>query len=279
MRPETRRAPPSQAEVQSALMALITGPGAPAPDLEALIIGDARAGADERLGIYRFMYRARVAEALESQFPHLATHMGRERFTELAAAYIADEPSTHASLRFLGERLPGWLEARRSGAPLLGALARLEWARTDVFDQADEPALPLDAARAWPPESFGELPLKLVSAHRVVTVPAGTGALWDATRSEPVVGPLGEPAAPDRASGAVETLLVWRQETMVYHRTVEPFEREALELAAAGTRFGLVCDALLTLLDEPAALARASGMLTTWLADGLVRAPVDAGPW
>jgi hypothetical protein len=238
--------------------------------VEALVVGDERASAEERLGVYQFMYRARVAEALESQFPHLARHLGGEPFAELASAYIADQPSTRPSLRFIGEALPGWLEARRSDAPLLGALARLEWARADVFDLADDPVLTLDAVRAWPPESFGELPLKLVSAHRVVTVPGGTSQLWDATGSQPGVSPVGEP---------VETLIVWRQETTVFHRTADPSEHLALELAAAGTRFGLICDALLARHDEQTAVERAHGMLVTWLADALIRAPADAGPW
>ncbi|HEY4393204.1 MAG TPA: DNA-binding domain-containing protein, partial [Polyangia bacterium] len=253
MRPDAGGAP-SQASVQSALLALITGRGGPsgAPDAAAVIVGDARASAEERLRVYQFMYGARVAEALESQFPHLARHLGEKPFGELAAAYIADEPSTHPSLRFIGERLPGWLGSRRSEAPLLGALARLEWARSDVFDAADEPVLTAAAVRAWPPESFGELPLALVTAHRLVIVPAGTGQLWDATGNEPVVAPVSAPVASERAPDAAETLLVWRQDTTVYHRTVEPLERVALELAARGAEFGVVCDALLARQDEQA---------------------------
>jgi hypothetical protein len=256
--------------VQAAVIALITGQDSAriAPDPRTLIVGDERASAEVRLGVYRSMYRARIAEALESQFPHLARHLGSESFAQLAEAYIADEPSRHPSLRFVGQRLPDWLAARRSEAPLVGGLARLEWARTDVFDLADESILSLEAVRAYPPDRFGELPVRLVNAHRVVTVPAGTGELWDATGAEVGIRSLGDPETPK--SGAIETMLVWRQDTMVYHRAVEPLERVALDLVAAGTRFGVICDAFLAKVGEKTAVERAYGLLLTWLADGLL---------
>jgi hypothetical protein len=232
-------------------------------------VGDARASAEERVAVYAYMYRARIAEALESQFPRLARHLGPDDFAELAAAYIADEPSTHPSLRFIGEKLPAWLQSRRPDAPSLAALARLEWVRTDVFDLADEPTLTLEALQAWPPERFAELPLRLVEAHRLVTVPAGTGALWDAIGPHDVAD-VALPSQEIPATG-VETLLVWREATFVYHRFVDPVERAALELAASGTRFGVVCDALLARFGEEESARRAFSWLATWLADGLVR--------
>ncbi len=283
MRPDigTDQARPAQAAIQSALLELITGRGSGpiAPDPDTLVVGDQRASALERLEVYRYMYRARIVEALESQFPRLARYLGAEGFAEMAGAYISDEPSRHPSLRFVGERLPSWLEVRRSERPMLGALARLEWARTDLFDQADESVLTLEAIRAWSADRLGELPLALVRAHRLLTLPAGTDDLWDAHGPQAAVdrptvtGPSDAPGAP----GAVECVVVWRQETAVYHRVVDATERLALERAAAGACFGLICDAVLVAEGEEAAVARAHSMLLTWLADGLVSAV--SSPW
>lgn len=281
MRPEevTDRAGPSQAAIQSALLALITGRGSPptAPDPDTLVVGDGRASALERLEVYRHMYRARIVEALESQFPRVARALGAQGFAEMAGAYIGDEPSRHPSLRFVGERLPGWLELRRAETPMLGALARLEWARTDLFDQADETVLTLDAIRVLPADRFAELPLALVRAHRVLTFPAGTGDLWDALGPEATLGPptIAGPWDARPSSDAVESVVVWRQETAVYHRVLDGTERLALEHVGAGARFGSICDALLAERGEEGAIARAYTLLLTWLADGLVRA-VDA---
>jgi len=268
MRPE--RAPrPSLAAVQAALLSRITGQelGAPAWGTTSLIRGDARASAEERLAIYSFMYGSRFVEALESQFPRLARLVGADAFADLTASFAAARPSRHPSLRELGRALPAWLAAQRPDAPALAALAALEWARADVYDLADEPATTLEALRAFPPERFGELPLALIAAHRFVEVERGTEALWDGLAPNAGGTPALLPASP-ADPGA--TLLVWRQELAVYHRAVDPEERAALALVSAGSRFGIICDALSAAHGDEAAAARAFGWLSTWISDGLL---------
>src|SRR6185369_7300936 len=116
------------ATLQAALLSRITGLalGGAAFEAGVSIRGDARVSAEERLAVYSFMYRARLLEALESQFPRLARLSGAEAFADLTAAYLADRPSRHPSLRELGRALPGWLAARRPDEPALAALAALE---------------------------------------------------------------------------------------------------------------------------------------------------------
>ncbi len=250
--------------MQTAILSRITRHGARAiePDASSLVMGDDRASAEQRISVYAHMYRARIAEALAAQFPRLAKELGADDFAALSAAYVAEQPSVHWSLRYVGERFPDWLEL---DDPILAALARLEWARADVFDLVDEPLLGLEDLRTWPADRFAELPLKLVAAHRLVNVPSGTGQLWESIGSGK---PDDSPSNP--ASTASESLLVWRQGIAVYHRSVDEFERAALELAAKGTRFGVVCESLAGSLDEETTVARAFAWLSTWVLDELV---------
>lgn len=261
--PEAGAPAPSLASAQAAVMAMIRG-GEVTEETDALIVGDSRATAGERLAVYAFMYRARIAEALESQFPRLAKLLGADGFGELAAAYIGEQPSRHPSLRHVGQRLPAWLAARRRSPSVVAGLAALEWARTDVFDLADQTTLTFDDVGRWPPERFGELPLRLIEAHRLVAVPAGGPWLWDA------LGDQGGEVGGGEASASVESLVVWREGTAVYHRLISDAERAALELAAVGTTFGVVCESLLAKQSEEAAIAQAHAWMSTWLADGLL---------
>lgn len=266
MQPEHLPTPrPSLASTQAAVMAIITGrqAGTVVPDVGTLIVSDARGSADERMHVYAHMYRARIVEALESQFPRLAKLLGADAFAELAIAYITDEPSRNPSLRDVGARLPAWLESRR---PDLSGLAALEWARADVFDLVDEPTLSLAALRSWPMETFGELPLRLITAHRLVTVPAGTLHLWDALGAD-----VGTVRTESSEATDPECLVVWRDGTLVYHRPLTVAERATLELAARGTRFGVICESLLASHGEEAAVTQSFGWMSTWLADGLIR--------
>ncbi len=260
---------PELASVQAALLARITGQsfGLPANDVGAWVRGDARADAERRLEIYVSMYRARLVEALESQFPRLARRLGSEDFAALCRDYAGDVPSRHPSLRELGRALPAWLAAKRPARPALAALAALEWARVDLHDQADEPVMTLEVLGEVPPEEFAALPLRLIAAHRFVEVDGGTEGLWDA------LGPETEepPRHPDGAfAGTAATLLVWRQGIAVYHRALGSSECAALGEAARGVPFGLVCDSLCAAGDEETAAARGFGWLSTWIADGLL---------
>jgi hypothetical protein len=269
MRPE-RSPRPSLASVQAALLSFITGQelGVPPGDPALLIRADARAGAEARLAVYAHMYRARLVEALESQFPRLAKLVGAESFAELTAGYLADTPSRHPSLRALGRALPVWLTAHRPERPALAALAALEWARVDLFDQADEATMSWEAPRAWPPERLGELPLRLIAAHRLVEVEGGTEALWDALSPDRAETPGDLGASIGGGPGA--SLLVWRQEIAVYHRGLAPDERAALATIAEGSCLGVICERLAAVDGDEVAAARAFAWLSTWLTDGLL---------
>jgi len=270
--PAHRRLLPS---TQTALLAMITEPVPHpfTPPADKLVVSDARASAEERVQVYAYMYRARIAEALQSQFPQLARLLGSNAFAELAFAYVTDHPSRNPSLRFLGAALPEWLESQRRN-PGLSDLARLEWARSDVFDAVDEPLLTVDVLRTWPLDDFLRLPVKLTAAHRIVTVDFAIGALWDQLgASEPneddcVCEDGG--AAPVDVQLAVsehpagESLLVWRQGPAVYHRVVADAERAVLELAAAGTTFGAICEALPSGQSADEASAQAFSWLWSW---------------
>jgi len=261
--------------IYDALLAQITrghaNPGsAPLVDAAALVAGDARASAGERIHVYQHMYRARLIEALEAQFPRLSRWLGADAFAEVVAAYVADEPSRHPSLRFIGRRFPDWLAARgpaEAQHPALADLARLEWAREDVFDTVDQATLALDAVRGWPPDRFAEIPLRLVSAHRMLRLARPVAALWDA------IGPAGQAAEPRLLEDSAvegESLLVWRQGIAVFHRRVDEAEAAELDRVAHGTTFGAICETLCRHHPEQEAVAHAFAWLSTWTADELL---------
>jgi hypothetical protein len=255
------------AEAQDALFAHISGfvdSGLPTPD--SFVVGDARASAAERIAVYTFMYRRRLVEALESQFPRLAKSVGSERFSELAHGYVAEHPSTRPSLRFVGSSFADWLSRRRP-APMLADLAKLEWARVDIFDVRDEVAFGVDAIRAWPQERFADLPIKLIDAHRLLVVGRGTAEHWRRVGAE-------EPDQNREVSApGSEAVLVWRQGMAVYHRTVDDAERAVLDLAAGGTSLGRICECGGARGDVEDAVGQSFAWIWGWANDQLLVSP------
>ena len=106
----------------------------------------------ERLEIYSRSYWFRIISSLNEDFVGLRSVVGDEKFDSLVQAYLAANPSRSFTLRDLGSRLEAWLrenpEYIRPHESLALDMVRLEWADTECFDAAEEPALGLaDIAR------------------------------------------------------------------------------------------------------------------------------------
>jgi hypothetical protein len=244
----------------------LAGRGLTAHDLDQFIAGDDRLAAIGRLGIYADMYFWRLLEVLRGAFPKLVLALGDDAFSALAAAYLDAHPSRHPSLRFLGERLPGFLRGDADLPFWAADLAALEWLRYDVFDDADAPVLTRAALARLAPEAFAGLPLRLQPAHRRLEASCPVEAVWRALGKNQTM------AEPVRTA---TRLLVWRQDVaFVYHRRIDDLEHTALELAAQGCSFGGLCAAVAERVPGDDAAARAAfQLLGRWVDDGLLVDP------
>ena len=149
-------------------------------DLSFLVPPGEKLGSAEQLDIYANMYFHRLHDCLAEDFPALMARLGGARFHNLVTDYLLAHPSTDFSLRELGRALPDFLasHALEREFPALADLARLEWARVDVFDEAD--AAPLSREEvlergASEPEKLG---LALIPAARLLCLDASALPLW-----------------------------------------------------------------------------------------------------
>jgi hypothetical protein len=269
-------APPSLGELQRLLFALIRAPeGVPAAlkatgisrrCLAGLVDADERLTAAGRAAIYADMYFLRLQEVLREMFPRLRALLGDDHFAGLCTDYLDACPSQHPSLRFLGDRLAAFLVGpaeRRPRSPRLPAwaadLAALEWARYDVFDDADAPLWTTAGLQKLPPTAFATLPLRLAPAHRRVPVAHAIEDVWRALHRQ---------LPPGEARPRPGQLLVWRQDKLVFHRRPDPLEAALLDQLAAGTSFGAVCEQIADRSPDPAQAAFT--LLARWAADGLL---------
>jgi hypothetical protein len=106
------------------------------------------------------MFAQRMLEAMEHNFPRTRKAIGESEFASLVERYVAQHPSTDASIRNLGRHFPDFLQG--------DVLARIEWACVEALDAEDaEPLrrarLEMLAADAWP-----ALRLRLVPSARLV---------------------------------------------------------------------------------------------------------------
>lgn len=251
--------------------AALADPGrAPPGGLDAVVRGDDRLGAAERVGIYASMYFFRLLDCLTEDFPALHAVVGHQRFHELARDYLTAHPSEHFSVRMLGRHLGEFLEghALSAGRPWLADLARFEWALLEAFDAPDAPPIGRDRLGSVRAEDWAGLRFTLTPSLRVLEARAPVQEVWSAAAAG---------REPPSLAGAATALRVWREGLRVFHRTIDEVELAALRAVGRGETFAGLCEAAAaTLGEERAAAERVLALLQRWLADALI---VDlAGP-
>jgi hypothetical protein len=226
------------------------------------IRGDDCLGATERLEIYARMYCARLIDALGEDYPRVAAILGPEVFGETAHDYVTTNPSTHPSLRWFGRGFAEFLaESGRRGLPgFLPDLARLEWARLDVFDAPEADLLNVESLRHVPPEGWASLKLRLAPAVEILRVAWPVHSIWESDQ-------------PDAEWQSEESWLrVWRQGDKVYQARMDVVERTALACVEAGDEFADVCGGLTAVVPSEVAAQTAGALVLRWIEDGILRA-------
>lgn len=128
----------------------------------------------ERLEIYNRQYWFRLFSSFEEDFPGLKSIVGSRRFEKLMRAYLEAHPSRSFTLRNLGSSLVKWLkENPQYTQPMTGdavAMAALEWAHIEAFDNEQRPALTTSEIAALDETSHLELQpyLRLLEAPSAV---------------------------------------------------------------------------------------------------------------
>jgi hypothetical protein len=243
--------------------ALIPGRTAPAdPALLELIDGGGALDATGRLAIYAEMYQARLVDVLREDFARVLALVGDEAFAALAARYLARHLPTHPSIRWAGRRFPDFLAGAGDVRPYLADLARLEWARGEVFDAPDAEPLRLADLRAIPPGDWPALRFRPIPACRVITCAWPAHEIWAAAA---------DPASAAGAPASAATVIrVWREGWSVSHAAMAEPEQAALRLLQRGESFGSLCAAFGDDLAPEAAAREVGGLLLRWIEDGLL---------
>lgn len=119
-----------------------------AAEAEAFIKPNDRLSSFERLEIYNRQYWFRVFSSFEEDFPGLKSIVGTRRFERLMRAYLEAHPSRSFTLRNLGSSLVEWLGKNSQFAGPASdaaiAMAALEWAHIEAFDNERRRALTAD---------------------------------------------------------------------------------------------------------------------------------------
>src|SRR5713226_2843090 len=144
----------------------------PAGGLDALVLGDDRLSAEDRVDIYANMYFYRLLDVLKEDFPVTLRVLGDDNFHNLATGFLIEYPPTEPSVMYCGRHFADFLRdhAFRKDAPFIADLAALERAVVEVFHGPDAPVLEADELRAIAPEKWSALMMRTHPAVQIVTL-------------------------------------------------------------------------------------------------------------
>ena len=156
-----------------------------ADNLEAVVLPSRSLGAAERLGIYAYMYYARLVEVMEEEYPATRTILGHDGFARACRRYIDRHPSTGRTLQRMSAGFPAFLSRHlRGDARRLVAcdVARIERAMEDVFDAPMAEPLTHEQVSAVGPDQWATARLVLNPALQLLTLRTPANDVMNAIR-------------------------------------------------------------------------------------------------
>lgn len=237
--------------------------GLPRGGLDAVIGGDPRVTAVERLDIYANMYFFRLLEVLKEDFPAVAAALGENNFHNLVTGYLTEYPPTEASVFWAGRYLADFLRTHpiRREFPYIADLAALERAIVEVFCARDTAPLDARTMRAVAPERWPSLRMRAIAALQVVETQ------WRVAPALRTFAPRRKLKTPARGPS---TILVWRRDAKVFFRELDASEARAIARMRRGTTFGAICAAFARKTQAGDPVAAINAMLARWIRDGIV---------
>jgi hypothetical protein len=234
-------------------------------DAVKVFVGDHKASAAERAGVYYDAYRLRLIETLRIDFPGLCALVSEEEFDALGERYLAAHPSHYPTVRWFGRNLSAFLATDPVFAeqPYLAEMASFEWARGKAFDAANADVVSVEDLGAVPADEWPSLCLDFHPTLQRSESAWNIGPIWRAINAGE---PLPEPARLDEPA----QWAVWRRDLTIYWRSLDHAEGWALGAFAGGMSFADVCDGLCDWIDAGEVPVTAAGMLGQWITEGLV---------
>ena len=201
-----------------------------------------------------------ILDALRAVFPKVAQLLGADGFSTTVERYLRAYPPTYPSLAQVGRHFPSFL-AEPPGPPAeVADLAALEWARCEVFAEAQVRTATPDLVAD--PEAE-QIVLRTVPALRLLSLRYDILPLWkDLEAGNAVQVPRAQPTA----------VVVWRKEAAILHVRLAAEEALALRRTMWGATVAEVYEAFAE-HGDPVQAARAA--VASWLAQGWIAAPQE----
>ena len=213
---------------------------------DAAVTSLLRANASNGLAVHRNTVRASLAEVLGTAYPVVQRIAGAAVFAQIAEQFVMEAPPRVPQLCAYGDGFAAFIARTEIGRrlPYLADVARLEWARAEVYFAADADSLDPAQLATTAPDDLDAVVLKLHPATRLVASRFPIYRVWnDALHDDPETG---------------ETVLVSRTAHRLHMRLLSGADAAFIDAVTRGEPLGKAADCALAFaadFDLQAALA------------------------
>lgn len=200
----------------------------------AMTVESLIADAAPSFAVYRNTWLKGLLDALDANYPTVATILGADLFKFVAVEFAREHPPATPVLALYGADFPDFLEANEVGreVPYIGDIARLERLWTECFFAPDAPAIEQRDYAVLRPAQMVSLRTRMHPATRFARFETPAVTIWQAHR---LPGEF-EPIEPDWRS---ESALVTRRGSAVSVNPIDDAVRHILEEIGRGQTLGL----------------------------------------
>ena len=195
--------------------------------------------------------------------------MGEDEFITLTTEFIAEYPSHHPSLRWLGAKLPEFLRNHEHWKEPIEVieLAEFEWQQVMAFDAADTSLAHIEELRTLPPEQWMTLKLELHPSLQLMDCYSNAPKLWNSLTS---LLDKDKTAIAVELTQETQAWLMWRENLQVVYRPIDTAEAWALKAFLTAKNFADVCEGLCEWIAPEQVPMHAAQYLQHWIRGGLV---------
>jgi len=155
------------------------------PEIATVVRADGLSG-QRRIQIYRNNLFTTLTDALRAVYPVIEKLVSKGFFEYAAHEFISRYPPRHGNLHLFGRDFALFLAefAPARGHPYLADVARLEWARHEVYHAADAPLLDTRRLAAVPAGRYASLRFQLNPARRLLSSSYPIVRIWQVNQEE-----------------------------------------------------------------------------------------------
>lgn len=254
------------ATLQREMMDFILRSPMPAPGahpVAAEVVTTEKLSPEQRLHVYHYGYRARLAEVMQDVFERTWAYLGDEGFEAAAHGFIESAPSHGRTLNRFGESFPAWLSATYPNDIDVAEIATIDWMMRVAFDGADAVPLSRERLAALTADDWAKISFVFTPTLAVAPITHNAAGIWEA---------LERGETPPAAAPLTETtfITVWRKDVRPHFATISEIERSAISFLVTGVSFADTCDHLAARFPDADVVQSMGVWLGRWLGDEML---------